>query len=80
MVVKAHAVPGKSQCGDGVKEAGSQTSKASVSKGGLQLHLLDLRQVVAVFCQHLPRLLKKSQVDEVVGQKLSNQKFRGNVI
>ena len=80
MVIKAHAVPGKSQCGDGVKEAGRQTSKASVSKGGLQLHFLDLCQIVAVFFQHFPCLLKNSQVDQIVGQKLSDEKFRGNVI
>ena len=80
MVIQAYPVSGQSQGGDGIQEAGCQPSQASISQGRLQLHLLDLGEADLVFFQRFLHLAVQPQVNEIVGQQFSNQKFRRNIV
>ena len=80
VVVQADSLAGKPHCGDGVQEAGGQTAQPAVTQRGLRLRLLNLRQGFPVFLQEPGHLVIEPQVDEVVGQKLSRQELRRDIV
>ena len=75
VIIKADTVSRQSKCCDRIKEACCQTAKASVSKGRLHLHLLDLRQFSSVSSECFFYFLVHTKVDQVVGQQFSDQKL-----
>ena len=80
VVVQPHPVPGQAQGGDGVQEAGGQTGQAAVAQGGLGLGLLHLGQAAAPLLQKRVRLVIEAQGQQVVGEQLAQEKFRGEVV
>ena len=80
MVVKAHAVAGEAQRGDGIQEARSQTAQAAVAQRRLGLKLLDLVEVVTCGSELVLDLVIDTEVDHVVDEQLANQKLGRDVI
>mmetsp|Transcript_11859 Transcript_11859/g.25462 ORF Transcript_11859/g.25462 Transcript_11859/m.25462 type:complete len:348 (+) Transcript_11859:1680-2723(+) len=60
----------------GVKEAGSQTAKATVSESSIALLLLNSLHVIAQLVQCLCVVTAKSQIKHCVGQGTSHKKLR----
>ena len=80
MIIQANAVSGKSQSCDRIQEAGCQTAQTAVSKRRLQFQFFNLAQLLSMFFQDLFHFFIQSQVDQVVGQQLSDKEFCGNII
>ncbi len=80
VVVQADAVARKIQRGDGIQEAGCQTAETAVAQRGLGFDFLDFRQCVAGLFDKRFGIVVDAQVDEVVGEQLSDEEFRGNVV
>ena len=80
VVAQAHAVAGQVQRGEGIQEAGCQTAQAAVAQRRLRLHFLNVRQVLARGGQSGAYLVIQPQVDQVVGQQLSNQELRADIV
>lgn len=75
VIIKADTVSRQSKCCDRIKEACCQTAKASVSKGRLHFHFLDLRQFSSVRSECFFYFLIHAKVDQVIGQQFSDQKL-----
>ena len=80
MIVEPHSVSVQSKGCDGVQEAGCQTAETAVSEGWLGLHLFDLAQGFAVGLQDGFYILVDAQIDQIVGEKLSDEKFSGDIV
>ena len=80
MIVEAHAIAGQAQRGDGIQEARGQATQATVAERRLDLEFLDLVEVVACGGELVLNLVVDAEVDHVVDEQLTDQKFGGNVI
>ena len=65
--VKADSVSRKSECCNGIQEAGCQSSKSTISKRRFRFNFFDLCKFFSVLFQHLCCLIINSKVDQVVG-------------
>ena len=80
MIVQPDTVPGQPQRRDGIQETCRQTSQSAVSEGRFRLRFLNLRQFLPILFQNPFQFLINSQIDQIIGQKLSDQKLRRNII
>ena len=80
MIVQSDSVSGQAQRSDGIQEAGGQTSQSAVSQRGFRLKLFNLAQILSVILQNLLYFSINPEVNQIVGEQLSDQKFRRNVI
>ena len=80
MVVQADTVARKSQGRNGIQKTCRQTSQSAVAQRRFQLHFLNLCQISSVFFQRVRHFIVHAEIDQVVGQQLSDQELCGNVI
>ena len=80
VVIQPDAVSAELQGGYGIQEAGGQAAKPAVAQGRLQLQLLDIGELQLVLFQDGIDLVIQAQVDQIVGEQLADQKFRGNIV
>ena len=80
MIIQPDPLSGKSQRGNGIHEAGGQPSETTVSQRRLRLRVLDPRHIFSVRLQNGIHLVVNTQIDQVVGKQLPDQKFRRNII
>lgn len=80
MIVQSDSVSGQPQRSDGIQKAGGQTSQPAVSQGRFRLKLFNLAQILSVILQNLLYFSINPEVNQIVGEQLSDQKFRRNVI
>ena len=80
MVAQADAVAGEVQGSQRVQEAGGQTAQSAVAQTGLRFQLLQVGQGLSGGGQALPHVIVETQIDEVVGKKLADQKFSGDIV
>ena len=80
MIVQTDSVAGQSQCSDRIKETCSQTSQSSVSKRRLRLDSLNFTDILSVLLQDILYFSVNSEIDHIIGKKLSNKKFCRDII
>ncbi len=80
MIIQSDTLSGKPEGCNGIKETGSQTSETAVSERRLRLHLLYRGKLFAVFLKNLLQIFVNPQIDQVVGQKLTDQELRRDII
>ena len=64
----------------GIQEAGSKSSKAAVSKCRIRLLVLDGIDVKAKFIQCFSNRFIRLQIDQIVAEGSSHQKFHGKIV
>ena len=80
VIPQAHAVAGQVQRCQRVEEAGSQTAQTAVAQRRFRLHLFDIGKALADGSQCIAGFIVQSQIDEVVGQQLADEKFGADII
>ena len=80
MIVQACAAAAKAQSGNEIQEAGGQAAQPSIAKGGFILFLFNFRKIYPISGEKLFRLIKYFQINEIIRQKLANQKRGGNIV
>ena len=80
VIPQAHAVAGQVQRCQRIQEAGCQTAQTTVAQRGLRLHLLNVRKTLSGSGQCIPGFFVQSQIDEVIGQQLANEKFGADIV
>ena len=80
MVPQTHAVTGQVQRCQRVEEAGSQTPQAAVAQRRLRLYLFNVGKALSGSSQCRPGFLVQTQIDEVVGQQLADEKFGADIV
>ena len=80
VIVQSDSLARQSERCNGIQEARCQSAKSAVSKRRLRLRLLNLRKISSVLCQNLIHSVIDLQIDQIVGKKLSDQEFCGNII
>ena len=80
VIIQPDPVAAHSQRSDGIQKARRKTAQTAVSKGRLRLQLFDLAEVFTVFRKDIPHFLIDPQIDHIVRQQLSDQKFCGNIV
>ena len=80
MIVQTDAFSRKAERCDRIQEACRQSSKTAVPQRRFRLHLFNLREIFAVLLQKIIHPVIDLEIDQIVGQKLADQEFRGNVV
>ena len=80
VIPQAHAVAGQVQRCQRVEEAGSQTAQTAVAQRRFRLHLFDIGKALADGSQCIAGFIVQSQIDEVVGQQLADEKFGADIV
>ena len=75
MIIQADTVSGKAQACDGIQETCRESSKSAVAKRRFRLDLLDTAKLPALLPEYCLELLIDAEVDQVVGQQLSDQEL-----
>ena len=80
MVTEADSVSWKVQRRQTVQETGCQTAETAVAEAGFRFKFLDIRKRFSRFCKCGAYLVVKSEIDQVVGEKFSDQELCGNIV
>ena len=68
------------QRGQGIHEAGGQTSETAVAQAWIRLHLVDFVQILSHGGKRVPVLALETEVHEVVLELAAHQKFHAQVV
>ena len=80
VIPQTHTVAGQVQRGQRVKEAGGQTAQTAVAERRLRLYFFDVCKVLPGSSQRVAGFVVQTQIDEVVGQQLADEKFGADII
>ena len=80
MVIQTNTFSRKSKCCNRIQETCSQTSKTTISKRWFRLNGFNFCKRFAIFFQKFCNLIVDSKIDQIVGEKLSDEKFCGNIV
>ena len=80
MIPQTHTVARQVQRGQRVKEAGGQTAQTAVAERRLRLHFFDVCKVLPGSSQRVAGFVVQTQIDEVVGQQLADEKFGADIV
>ena len=80
MIVEADALAGKPQRRDRIHKARCKTSETAVSKGRFRFYFFYPGKLFSPVFQNFLHLVINAQIDKVVGQQLSYQEFRRNIV
>ena len=80
VIRESHAVRGKAQRRKTVDKACGKSSQAAVSKRRLIFEFLQIRDLQPGLRQLILHVIIESQIDQVVGEELSDQELRGNIV
>jgi len=80
VIPQTHTVAGQIQCSQRVKEAGGQTAQTAVAEGRLRLHFFNFSKAFPGSSQCIAGFVVQTQIDEVVGQQLADEKFGADII
>ena len=80
VIPQTHTVAGQVQRGQRVKEAGGQTAQTAVAERRLRLYFFDVCKALPGSSQRVAGFVVQTQIDEVVGQQLADEKFGADII
>ena len=80
VIPQAHAIAGQIQRCERIQEAGRQTAQTAVAQRGFRLDLFNVRQALSGCRQCIAGFLVQTQIDEVVGQQLTDEKFGADIV
>ena len=80
VVTEADSVSRKVQRRQTVQETGCQTAETAVAEAGFRFQFLDIRKRFSRFCKCGAYLVVKSEIDQVVGEKFSDQELCGDIV
>ena len=80
MVIQTNTFSRKSKCCNRIQKTCSQTSKTTISKRWFWLNGLNFCKRFAIFFQKFCNLIVDSKIDQIVGKKLTNEKFGRNIV
>ena len=80
MIPQANTVTRQIQGSQGIQEAGRQTAQTAVAKRRLRFHLFNVGKLLSGGLQSRAYFVIQPQIDQVIRQQLTDEKFRTDII